>query len=517
MAESGICYIVGAGPGDPGLLTLKGAECLRRADIVYYDYLSSDELLSLAPAESEKFYVGKKAGCHSVPQDETGRRLCDAVRAGKTVVRLKGGDPFVFGRGGEEALALAAEGLPFEIVPGVSSGIAAPAYAGIPVTHRAIATGVTFVTGHETPDKDDQQIDWKALAALNHTLCIYMGIGRMREICSALIEYGRRPDEPAAAIRWGTTVKQECVSATLLTLADEVEKAGLKPPALIVIGDVVALRERIGWFEKKPLFGKKILVTRARTQASGLVHKLRELGAEAVELPTIRIEEVEASECDTLTSSILKMKNRSGWVVFTSANGVEHVWRRIGSLSLDARIFGNLRVAAIGPGTSKELEKYGIVPDLIPEKFVGESLFDALKEKCGGELRGVEFLLLRSDLAREDLREQLVGGGASVDEVTAYHTVNESEVAPETVESLENCSIDAITFASSSSARNFSSLLGNRLKALVDGGKRPLFISIGPITSAAMKECGLPVDAEAMEYTIPGLLAALEQALKIKK
>ena len=536
MSTTGICYLVGAGPGDPGLITVKGMACIRKADIIYYDHLASPALLGSAPLGAEMVYVGKKAGDHAVPQDQIGRLLCEAVRAGKVVTRLKGGDPFVFGRGGEEALDLQKEGLPFEVVPGVTAGIAGPAYAGIPVTHRNVATAVTFVTGHEMPGKPESQISWQGLATGSQTICFYMGVKNLPVICEKLVACGRPADDPVAVVRWGTTNEQRTVTGTLSTIAEVVEKAGITPPALAVVGPVVNLRQELQWFEKRPLLGKRILVTRSRTQASVLSEALRELGGVAVELPTIRIEPVawdvaddllqglaggtqlspaQIAACDPLSASLLGLiaSPKPDWLVFTSVNGVEHVFDRLALLGLDARVFGGLRVASIGGATSRALAGHGILADVEPGRFVAEELFAAIQEEVGGNFAGQRFLLLRADIARKDLPELLTEAGASVADVAAYRTLTVEACPQDVREDLLAGEMQAITFASSSTVRNLVKLLGGGMREILALEKPPVFASIGPVTSRTMRDLGLPIDVEAEVHTIPGLVEALQKRL----
>lgn len=547
MDGKGICYLIGAGPGDAGLFTLKGLACLAKADVVYYDALAAESLLASAPATAEKVYVGKRAAQHAWPQEKICAALCADVRAGKTVARLKGGDPYLFGRGGEEALALAADGLPFEVVPGVTSALAASAYAGIPLTHRNCSTGVTFVTGHEADGKGasgDARVDWATLAKLvaqGHTLCVYMGMSRLETIASELVAGGAPGDCPAAAIRWGTTPVQRTVTGTLADLAARCRDAELQAPAMIVIGRVAALRERLQWFETKPLFGKTVLVTRARAQASELRTMLEEQGASVRELSAIRIEPVApafpeelpqllrdasasapcrvlpdgASSCDVVTQAVLSLREGyADWTVFTSVNGVSAVFERLVQLSLDARVLARCRVAAIGTGTEAALAQRGIRADLVPETFTGEGLFAAYQQHLTN-LRGVRFLLLRADIGRDALPNLLAESGAIVRDVAVYHTVDEEPPEecvraallgdPSAPGSSGEGGVDVITFASSGTVRSFAKQASSILPELLKREKRPFFASIGPVTSQTLRELGLPVDAEAAPHTLPGL------------
>jgi len=483
-------YLVGAGPGDPGLLTRRGAELLARADVVVYDRLSHPSLLDLAPTGAERVAAGKAPGRAELTQDEINRVLVERGRTGATVVRLKGGDPFVFGRGGEEAEALAAAGVPFEIVPGVTSAIAAPAYAGIPVTHRGLSTHFTVVTGHEDPTKDHPDVDWDALARAGGTLVILMGAGRIGEIAKRLVAGGCDPDTPVAAVRNGTRPDQQTVRATLATIAD----AGVQPPAAIVVGPVAA--HNLAWFDQRPLFGRSVVVTRAREQASDLRARLETLGADVLELPTIAIEPIDFALPDL---------GAYDWLVLTSVNGVVAFFERgLEPAGLDARALSALRVAAIGPGTARELAARGIRADLVPERFVAEALVDAFPEPEPGP--GARVLLARAEQARDTLVEGLRARGYDLDVVAVYRTVT-TQPDSHAVERVRRGDVDAITFTSSSTVTNLCDALGR----VPD--RQPLVVSIGPVTSATARARGLRVDAEASEHTIDGLVATLLERL----
>jgi uroporphyrinogen III methyltransferase / synthase len=479
-------FLVGAGPGDPGLLTRRGEALLRAADVVVYDRLASPALLELARAEAELVDVGKAPGRAAMTQDEINALLVERGRAGKHVVRLKGGDPFVFGRGGEEAEACIAADVAFEVVPGVTSAIAAAAYAGIPVTHRGVSTSVTIVTGHEDPTKAGSDTDWEALARAGGTLVILMGAGRLQEIAKALIAGGRSEATPVAAVRWGTRPEQHTVRATLATVAD----AGVEAPSAIVVGDVAALN--FAWFEERPFFGKSIVVTRAREQSSALRSWLEEMGAEVLELPTIAIEPLEFTLPDLAAYE---------WVVFTSANGVDVFFERgLALTGHDARALGSVHVAAIGSGTAAALARRGIVADLVPERFVAESLVDAFSDGHG------RVLVPRAQTARDVLVSGLEGKGYTVDVLDVYRTVAATPNT-ETVERVRRGDVDAITFTSSSTVTNFVDVVGVP-------EPQPTVVSIGPITSERAVELGLRVDAEADPHTIEGLVAVLLVALQ---
>jgi uroporphyrinogen III methyltransferase/synthase len=493
-ARAGVVYLVGAGPGDPGLMTARSLELIAAADVIYHDRLIPPGALDGARDDAELVYVGKQPGRPSVPQEEISKRLVEAARSGSSVVRLKGGDPFVFGRGGEEAEALRAAGIEFEVVPGVTAGVAATAYAGIPVTHRDDSSAVAFVTGHEDPEKGETALDWEALARFPGTLVFYMGVRRLAENTAALIAAGRNPDEPAAAVERGTMAGQRTVAATLGALAAEVERVGVRAPAVIVVGAVVGRRDVLAWLERRPLHGRVVVVTRARAQASGLARKLRRLGAEVVELPAIRIESrIEGEEARHAVAEI----GAYSVVCLTSPNGVRLLFEALRKAGRDARTLAGATVAAIGPGTAGALEAHGIEADVVPERFVAEALLDAL---AGTEVEGRRVLLARAAEARDVLVEGLRERGAEVEDVAFYETVRE-EPAPEAIEAARVA--DYITFTSSSTVRNLTEALG---RDFPDGAR---VISIGPVTSDAARKAGLTVDAEAERHDIEGLVEAL--------
>lgn len=505
-------YLVGAGPGDPGLLTLRAKELLEAADCIVYDYLASGACLQFARAEAELIFVGKKGFSAHVTQDEINTCLVDAARRypGGTVVRFKGGDPYVFGRGGEEALVLAEEGIAFEVVPGITAAMAACAYAGIPITQRTYASSVALVTGHETPDKDAPTIDWDHLATGVDTLCFYMGIRDLPSIVEKLIAGGRAPHTPVALVRWGTTPEQETLVATLATVVEEVHKADFQAPAIIVVGEVVGLRDKLAWFEKRPLFGKRVVVTRTRDQASDLVKSLNHLGADVIEFPTIEIQPRSLDEELRTTFGTLKDYD---WLVFTSANGVASTFSLLGQAGLDARAFGSACVAAIGPATAEALAAYGIVADLVPPRFVAESVAEALLTEGVGS--GSKVGILRAAQARDVLPELLESAQAEVDVVSVYETVapKSGDEAFHVAQLLREGRIDAVTFTASSTVRNFCALLegvlepGETLAGLMGTAAA---ISIGSVTSQTLEEAGIAVAAEADPFTIPALVEAIE-------
>lgn len=493
---SGTVYLVGAGPGDPGLLTVRARDLLESADAIVYDALVHPAIVDGA-APAERIYVGKRAGQHSRSQEDINRILVELAGRHETVVRLKGGDPFVFGRGGEEAIALEAAGVRFEIVPGVTAGIAAPAYAGIPVTHRGIATHVTFATGHEDPDKEGSGLDWELLAR-SGTAVFYMGIGNLKENLARLEAAGRHPDTPAAVIEWGTYPRQRTVTGTLRSLPGIATEAGIRPPAVVVVGEVVSLRARLRWFENRPLFGLQVLVTRARAQASGFVDRLRALGADPVEFPTIRI--APPSDGGKALAAAVSRVREFDWVVFTSVNGVGHFWKALETASMDARALGAARVCAIGPATAAALMTRGIVPDLLPERFVAESVIAAFDD--AGGVAGRRVLLPRAEESRDVLPRALAERGAQVSDVQAYRTEPDGAGSDGVRARLREGTIDVITFTASSTVRNFVDFMGSEI-----GGAT--VASIGPITSRTARDAGLPVDVEAQQYDIPGLVEAL--------
>jgi uroporphyrinogen III methyltransferase/synthase len=479
----GIVYLVGAGPGDPGLVTRRALELIARADVILYDRLIPPGLLEGASAELR--YVGKQPGQSAATQEEINEQLVELGLAGRTVVRLKGGDPFVFGRGGEEAEALAAAGVPFEVVPGVTAGVAAPAYAGIPVTHRDAASAVAFVTGHEDPEKEETALDWDALARFPGTLVLYMGIGNLAAIAERLIAAGRDPSEPAAVVARGTLAGQRTVTGELAGIAARVEEEGVRPPAITLIGPVASLRERLAWTERRPLEGQVVAVTRARAQASELAARLRELGADVVETPAIRIEPRAAEIGDDYEL-----------VCLTSPNGAALLFDALARTGRDARALAGATVAAIGPGTAAELRRNGIEPDVVPERSVAEALIEALADV---PVDGRRVLVARAAEARDVLPDALRERGAEVDVVALYDTVAEP-LSAEQLPALERATY--VTFTSSSTVRFF----------LEAGGRVPegaRVVSIGPVTSATARERGLEVHVEAERHDIDGLLDAI--------
>ncbi len=494
-------YLVGAGPGDPGLITVKGKECIQTADVIIYDYLASPALLGNARPDAEMIYVGKKGGEHTLPQDGINALLVEKAKAGLTVCRLKGGDPFIFGRGGEEAEVLAAKGIPFEVVPGVTSAVAAAAYAGIPLTHRKLTATLAFVTGHEDPHKEESSIDWESLSRGIGTLVFFMGVKNLPDITQKLIANGKSPETPVALIRWGTTPGQQTVIGNLDNITERVREAGLKAPAIIVVGEVVELRKTLRWFETRPLLGKRIIVTRAREQASDLVKQLSDLGAECLEYPTIKI--VPAQDLKPMDRAIKNIGSYD-WIVFTSVNGVKFFFDRLFEKRHDVRALTHIRTAAIGPATAEKLLSFGLNSDIVPKNYRAESVVEAFRQE---KLDGKKILLPRAEQARPVLPVELRAMGAEVDEVTAYLTEKVGDNADLLANQLEEKTIDLITFTSSSTAINFKSLLSpDKFARLIDG---VTIASIGPITTDTATELGFKVAITAQSYTIPGLCEAI--------
>ena len=496
----GIVYLVGAGPGDPGLLTIRGRELLRACDDVVYDALVSEELLAteLAGRDAERHFVGKRGGGDAAArQADIDALLVRLARDGRRVVRLKGGDPFVFGRGGEEAQALASAGIPFEVVPGVTAGVAAPAYAGIPVTHRAVATAVTFVTGHEDPEKDASGPDWHSLARSNGTLVLYMGVRTLPDVARELLAGGRAADTPAAVVERGTFPSQRVITGTLATIAERAREANIAAPAIAIVGDVVALRNEIEWFERRALAGKRVVVTRARTQASSLSARLRELGADVIEMPAIRIESLDPAPLYRALDEL----SGYDWVMFTSQNAVEIVWRAMRTRGRDARTLGRTRVAAIGRATAGALLDHGVAADVVPEQFVAESLVEALRRR--DDVAGSRVLLARAAAARDVLPDGLRALGADVDEIPIYRTVLDGDGAARVAARLGAGEVDLVTLTSSSTAHFFVEAVG------VEAARAAPVASIGPVTSRTARALGLRVDIEAEEATIAGLVEAV--------
>lgn len=506
----GKVYLVGAGPGDPGLITLRGKYLLERAEVVVYDYLANQRLLKYVPAEAQLVYAGKRGGVeHSHTQAEINQMLIDFARQGKMVVRLKGGDPFIFGRGGEEVEELAHHGIAFEVVPGVTSATAAATYAGIPITHRGYTTSVAFLTGHESPDKPTSTIDWSKIATGIGTIVIYMGIKNLPHIVKNLIDNGRSSETPVAVVRWASTPEQQSVVGTLATIVDVVRDTGIKPPALIVIGEVVNLRQTIDWFEKRPLFGKRIIVTRTREQASELVAGLEEAGASCFECSTINIEPVDDYK---ILDEALERIGEYHWILFTSLNAVRYFFNRLYLKGMDARDLKGPDIATVGKSTADLLLTYGINADLIPPVFTGEGLAQSLLD-LGVEGRNI--LLPRAAAGREILPETLRGAGAQVTVAPLYRNVPVQGRKDQLRAELESGRVDLITFTSSSTVKNFLDMVAaenqEELDRLLAGVK---IAAIGPITAKTVTDGGLAVDIQPERYTIPDLIQAIIDAYR---
>lgn len=499
---TGLVYLVGAGPGDPKLITVKGLECIKKADCVVYDRLATPKLLSYAKPDAELIYVGKAPDRHVLNQEEINRVLVEKALQGKTVTRLKGGDPFVFGRGGEEIEVLLEHNIPYEVVPGVTAGIAAPAYAGIPVTHRSCNSSVAFITGNEDPTKNNSSIDWAKLAEGIGTKVFYMGMRNLPHICEKLREHGLSEATPVAVIRWGTRPEQETVIGTLGTIVDEVHRVNLKNPAIIVIGDVVSLRSKMQWIEKKPLFGKRIVITRARNQASVLAEAIENLGGEPWEFPMIDIRDPE--DFTALDQAINNIQSYD-WLILTSVNGVESFFRRLYHQGKDVRELYGVNLCAVGPKTKQALETRGLRCEYVPGEFTAEGIIEVFR---GLNIQGKRFLLPRADIGRKVLPDALAEMGAQVDDVAAYHNVICTENGPQLKQMLLDGSIHLITFTSSSTVNNLLTLLaGEDYRVLLDN---VVLASIGPITSDTIRKHGLTVGVEAQEYTIDGLVEAIK-------
>ena len=501
-SQSGIVYLIGAGPGDPGLMTVRGLELIRRADCLVYDYLANEAFLLEASPQAEIIYVGKKGGDHTLPQKDINQLLVDKARAGKTIVRLKGGDPYIFGRGGEEAQELVRHDIPFEVVPGVTSAIAVPAYAGIPLTHRQHASLVSFITGHEDPHKPESAIPWEVLAQSPGTLVFLMGIKNLADICRELRSHGKAASTPAAVIHRGTTPAQHTVSGTLADIAQKVQEAGLTPPAIFVVGSVVELRQQLNWFETRPLWGKRILVTRSRHQASAFVKLLSEHGATCLEAPTIDI--LPPDDGYAALDEALKKLDRYHWAIFTSPNGVEAFFNRLFGSGQDVRALGACRLAAIGAATAQSLREHGLVADVVPTDFRAEGLVASLSPLVHP---GHLLLLPRAQEAREILPQEMANRGAIVHVVPSYKTAPPAKLPPATEAALQNGDLDVLTFASSSTVTNFARLVGrDQFQKLA---AKLVIAAIGPVTAKTLEKFGLQAHIQPQTYTIPALTEAI--------
>lgn len=493
-------YLVGAGPGDPRLITVKGLECIKKADVIVYDYLVNVELLKAARPDGELIYVGKQGGAHTLEQDDINKLLVKKAMEDKIVTRLKGGDPYIFGRGGEEALVLHENRIPFEVVPGITAAIATPNYAGIPVTHRNFTSTFALITGHEDPTKDESSIDWAKISTGIGTLAFYMGIKNLPYITEQLMKHGRSKDTPVAVIRWGTTSQQKTVTGTLGTIVEKTKH--IKPPAITIVGEVVKLREQLNWFETKPLFGKTIVVTRSREQASEFADQLYEYGAHVIEFPTIEIAKPDTIQ--PLDNAIQNIQSYN-WIVFTSINGVDSFFQRLFELGRDIRDLKGIKLCAIGPATEDGIKKYYLHVNCRPPRFVAESVVEELKKVTA--IKGESFLLPRADIARSFLPEELQKLGGRVTDLVAYKTVMAQPKEINLLEKIKSGEVHVITFTSSSTVRNFVQIIGEKNIASLNGHAQ--YASIGPITTQTAEELGFHIAIKAKEYTIPGLVNAI--------
>jgi len=500
--NKGKVYLVGAGPGDPRLLTLRALECISEAEALVYDRLVSSRLENLVPRQARRIYAGKTSHQHTLSQEEICRRLVELAREGLQVVRLKGGDPFVFGRGGEEAQKLAEAGIPFEIVPGVTSALSVPAYAGIPVTHRDYASSFTVVTGHEAAGRSEPCLDYSRFAGVSDTLIFMMGVGNMEKITRQLLEGGCPPETPAGVIRWGTRADQETLTGTVEDISERAGEKGVDPPAILLVGQVVNLRKEISWREHAPLFGKRIVVTRDSRQAFELSQMIEHLGGEALEFPAIKIEP--PASWHPLDSSLEALSGYD-WIIFTSINGVKYFFWRMGQQKKDIRELAGIRLAAIGPRTCRGLEERGLMIDFVPQEYRAEKVAEGILPLME---QGKQVLLPRAAEAREILPEMLREAGMAVDVVPAYRTVPGEGDTESLVELLQQGRVDAVTFTSSSTAVNFLDKLGGEAKELL---KDTILASIGPVTSQTLRDKGFPPQVEAREYTLHGLTLAIRE------
>jgi len=502
MKPKGRVYLVGAGPGDAGLLTLRGAELLGRADVVVYDALVNAELLRMAPKAAEIIYGGKRAKEQAIPQSELNALLIAKARAGKIVVRLKGGDPYVFGRGGEEAEQLADAGVPFEVVPGVSSFVAVPNYAGVPLTHRDFCSKLTLITGHEDPAKEASNIDWIQVAKTPGTKVIMMGTDRIGQIAQTLVAHGMPATTPVAVVRWGTTGRQQSVEGTLATIGEVMAEARIGPPTVAVIGEVVKLRPKLNWFERRPLFGQRIVVTRTREQASELARQLQEEGAEVLEVPTIKIEPPERRE--DLVDALLEL-NSYDWLVFTSPNGVTKFFEYFFKQFHDMRDIGGARIAAVGPATARKLKELHLQVDLMPDEALAANIAEAFTEF--ESIENLKICLLRAEVAAPELPATLEALGAIVDDVACYKTVPETADLTGAAAKLLESGADWVTFTSASTVEHFHARFD--LPALLKKFPELKIATIGPETSKILETLGLRPTLEAKDHTIDGIVQAL--------
>jgi uroporphyrinogen III methyltransferase / synthase len=506
--KKGHVYLIGAGPGDPGLITVRGRECISLADVVVYDYLANEQLLEFAPSHAELIYAGKIGGAHNHEQWQINALLVEKALEGKSVARLKGGDPFIFGRGGEECEALAAAGLSYEIVPGVTAGIGAAAYAGIPLTHRNVTTSVAFVTGHEHQEKDDTEIDWERLSLGSGTIVFYMGVKNLPQITRSLMDHGRSPETPVALVRWGTRPEQQVLEGTLSDITEKARKAAFKAPAITIVGEVVRLREKLRWFDTRPLFGKGVLVTRAVNQAGEFSRLLAERGASVFECPTISLVAPESfAELDRAIEGLSSFD----WLIFTSANAVEFFFSRLAAKGLDARTLAGCRVCAVGPKTAALLLPYGIRADMVPADYKAEGV---VAEFGRLEMKGKKVLFPKADKARDLIPTALGEMGAAVTAPVTYRNIIPTGIPEKILQALEEQRIHCVTFTSSSTAENLAAILGeNRMLRLLEGVK---VAAIGPVTAKTCRELGLDVHIEPQEYTLENMTEAISDFFNVQ-
>lgn len=504
----GKVYLIGAGPGDPGLITVKGLECVKKADVIIYDYLANERLLDQRRPDAELVYVGKQGSRHTLPQEEINSLIIRKAKEGKVVARLKGGDPFIFGRGGEEAEELVDNGIPFEVVPGVTAATAVPTYAGIPLTHREHTASVAFVTGHEDPTKPESKVHWDRIATGIGTLVFFMGMKNLQSIVDNLVANGRNADTPVALIQWGTRTDQRVVTGTLRDIIAKVKEAKLGPPAIIVVGDVVKLREKLNWYESKPLFGKRVVVTRSRDQASVFAEMLIDRGATTIEFPTIDV--VPPASWDELDRALAAIETYH-WLIFTSANAVKFFMDRLRTVGKDLRILKGVNICTVGPKTAEALETFGLKADLIPAEFKAEGVLAALG---GVGVKGKKFLIPRAKVARELIPDKLRELGAEVTVATAYENVRPMADVDRVKKLFEEKKIAAITFTSSSTVHNFVEIVGQKeYKTLLEG---VAVACIGPVTAKTATEYGMKTDIMPKEYTIPAFVDAVVEYFKSK-
>lgn len=506
--SNGKVYLIGAGPGDPGLITVKGLDCVKKADVIIYDYLANERLLDQRRPDAELIYVGKQGGRHTLPQEEINSLIVKKALEGKVVARLKGGDPFIFGRGGEEAEELVDRNIDFEVVPGVTAATSVPTYAGIPLTHREHTASVAFVTGHEDPLKPESKIHWDKLATGVGTLVFFMGMKNIQSIVDNLVSHGRSADTPVAVIQWGTRTDQRVVTGILSDIVPKVKEAKLGAPAIIVVGEVVRLRKKLNWYESKPFFGKRIVVTRSREQASVFTEMLIDRGATTIEFPTIDV--VPPASWDELDNAIRTIES-CNWVIFTSANAIKYFMERLRSLGNDIRILKGVKLCTVGPKTAEALEAYGLRPDMVPSEFKAEGVLDAF---AGRNIKGLRFLIPRARKARELIPDKLKELGALVTVATAYENVKPTADVDRVKKLFLEKKISAVTFTSSSTVHNFIEILGQKeYKSILAG---VVVACIGPVTAKTAEEYGMKVDVMPKDYTIPALVDSMADFFKNK-